>query len=147
MILMYHKVHPDAPTKWWVTPDQFYRQMLELKGYDVVYLDDYDPADAGKAVITFDGIYKNVLQFAAPILSRFNYPFELFITSDQLNGDNAFDSVEPEAHFVSIEECQELILFGGRLQWHTRSHANLKDVFALDEIQRELEIPEEIQAV
>ena len=26
MILVYHKVHPHRPSKWWVSVDQFYRQ-------------------------------------------------------------------------------------------------------------------------
>ena len=93
MILMYHKIYPDSPTMWWVDVDNFYRQMCELKCRKVVSLDDYDPADPDHVVITFDGVYKNVLTFAAPILKDFGYPFELFVTSDYIGKDNSFDTV------------------------------------------------------
>ena len=42
MILMYHKVDLVAPTMWWVTANNFYRQMLELSDREVVFLDDYE---------------------------------------------------------------------------------------------------------
>src|SRR5438270_1008177 len=122
MILMYHKVAPVSPSMWWVKTDEFYRQMWELQDKKVVYLDDYDPNDASHVVVTFDGIYKNVLTYAAPILKKFNYPFELFITSDYLGRNNEFDAVEPLADFTTVEELQELERLGGRVQWHTRSH-------------------------
>ncbi len=82
MILMYHKVHPSSPTEWWVTVDDFYRQMWELQSRRVVYLDDYDLLDSENVVITFDGVYSNVLTYASPILGKFRYPFELFVVGD-----------------------------------------------------------------
>lgn len=145
MILMYHKVHPDSPSMWWVTVNNFYRQMAELKNKDVVYLDDYDPLNKNQAVITFDGIYTNVLEYALPILKYFNYPFELFFTSDYLGLNNDFDTVEPKANFVGTKELMELVRQGGRLQWHTKSHINLKNVSDVNQIKDELTIPEELK--
>ena len=69
MILMYHKVAPETPTMWWVSADAFYRQMWELRGKKVVYLNDYVAGDESNVCITFDGIYDNVYKFAVPILS------------------------------------------------------------------------------
>ncbi|HEX7017306.1 MAG TPA: hypothetical protein VF209_00130, partial [Patescibacteria group bacterium] len=77
---MYHKIHPDSPNMWWVTVDNFYRQLLELEHKEVVYLDEYDPQSQNQVVITFDGVYQNVLEYAAPLLKKFHYPFELFVT-------------------------------------------------------------------
>lgn len=144
MILMYHKIHPDSPTMWWVTVNNFYRQMFEISSKKVVYLDDYDVNDANQVVITFDGVYKNVLEYALPILNHFRYPFELFITSDYIGLGNEFDTVEPYASFASESELIKLVDNRGRLQWHTRSHINLKDITDIDVIQNELSIPDKV---
>lgn len=145
MILMYHKIHPDTPSMWWVSVNEFYRQMVELSNKKVVYLDDYDSKNLDNVVITFDGIYKNVLEYALPILKHFNYPFELFLTSDYIGSDNFFDSVEPLTHFTDFEDLIKLVDGGGRLQWHTRSHPNLKTIIDVDFIQNELSIPNEVR--
>jgi glycosyltransferase involved in cell wall biosynthesis len=147
MILMYHKVAPVSPTIWWVEVDEFYRQMWELKNKKIVYLDDYDPHDNSQVVITFDGIYKNVLQYAAPIMKKFGYPFELFITSNYLGLDNKFDTVEPLAEFTSIEELLELEKLGGRIQWHTHSHPDMLDVSDEVQIVKELSVPISLKEV
>lgn len=145
MILMYHKIHPDSPTMWWVHVNDFYRQMFELSNKEVVYLDDYDSKNKNQVVITFDGVYKNVLDYALPILKFFNYPFELFITTDYIGLDNKFDSVEPNAMFANVNELKELVSYKGRLQWHTKSHINLKEVEDEEIINNELEMPFDIK--
>lgn len=141
MILMYHKVHMNTPTEWWVSVDNFYRQMVELSDKKVVYLDDYDHTDPGMAVITFDGVYQNVLEYAVPIMEKFGYPFELFITSDTIGKGNEFDTVEPLARFASEEELSEMVRRGGRLQWHTKSHPDMKHMTEDDKILSELQVP------
>lgn len=145
MILMYHKVHPNSPTMWWVTVDSFYRQLVELQSWDVVYLDDYDPQNPRHAVITFDGIYQNILQFAAPLLKQFKYPFELFVSGDHIGKSNEFDQVEPLARFTTIAELRELERIGGRIQWHTQSHPDLQKL-SFDAIQTEVIAPAELKA-
>ena len=147
MILMYHKVHPVTPTMWWVSVNQFHRQMLELQSREIVYLDDYDPKNEKHVVITFDGVYQNVLRFAAPFLRKFGYPFELFVTSEFIGGTNEFDSVEPVTEFAGAEELTTLIKMGGRLQWHSKSHIDLSSVRDAAVIDRELEIPDDIKAL
>lgn len=147
MILMYHKVSPDAPTMWWVTVDSFYRQLHALQSRQVVYLDDYDPDDPTHVVITFDGIYRNILQYAAPLLRSFDYPFELFVTSNYIGKDNRFDTPEPFAEFASPEELKELVTLGGRLQWHSRSHPDLKVVHDATRIAIEIDIPDSVRAL
>lgn len=141
---MYHKVHPNSPTIWWVTVNNFYRQMCELKNKDVVYLDDYDNKNPRHVVITFDGVYNNVCEFALPILKHFNYPFELFITSDYIGNDNQFDTVEPNTLFATKEDLTDLVNGGARLQWHSKSHPNLKLVNETKRIIEELSIPESL---
>ncbi|PIY79930.1 MAG: hypothetical protein COY81_00365 [Candidatus Pacebacteria bacterium CG_4_10_14_0_8_um_filter_43_12] len=145
MILMYHKVHPDSPSMWWVTVDQFYRQLSELQAKTVVYLDDYDLKNPDQVVITFDGVYDNVLYYAAPLLKKFGYPFELFITGDYVGKNNRFDVGEAPATFASIQQLTELVKLGGRLQWHTRSHPKLDQITDLGMIKKELSIPAKLK--
>ncbi|MBX9256742.1 glycosyltransferase [Desmonostoc muscorum CCALA 125] len=140
-ILMYHKIFLDSPTMWWVSVHNFYRQMLELKSRNVVYLDKYNPKDSNQFVITFDGIYKNVLDYAVPILHEFGYPFELFISSDYIGKNNSFDQAEPLAEFVTLEDLNVLVESNGRLQWHTKSHPDLTKEQDISNIIFELEIP------
>ena len=144
MILMYHKVYLESPTMWWVTVNNFYRQMVEISNKEVVFLDDYSPDNPNHVVITFDGIYDNVLLYAAPILKHFGYPFELFFTSAYLGKDSAFDTVEPVSNFTTIEQLTKLKSYGGRLQWHTKTHLNLKNINNLESINNELSIPEHL---
>lgn len=144
MILLYHKVDTDNKTHWWVSADTFYRQLVQLSGKKVVYLDDYNPEDPDHVVITFDGIYKNILRYAAPILKKFNYPFELFVTSDYIGKSNKFDGVEPPCDFASESELKELMEMGGRLQWHTKTH---RDITKLSdkEVEKEVTTPERLK--
>ena len=122
---MYHKVDLESPTMWWVTANQFYKQMHDLLEKEVVYLDEYDSNNPDHVVITFDGVYENIYQFAMPILIQFQYPFELFITGGLIGLDNKFDVNEPYTKFASSNSLKELIKNGGRLQWHTNTHPNL----------------------
>lgn len=141
MILLYHKVHPVSSTIWWVDCDNFYRQMTELADKKIVYLDEYDQADPDQVVITFDGVYQNVVEYALPILSHFGYPFELFVTGDYVGKGNEFDAVEPLAPFADQDGLRRLVSAGGRLQWHTASHMDLQFITNQATISAELDLP------
>ena len=145
MILLYHKVALETPTHWWVSADAFDRQMSDLKAFDVVSLDDYDPLNPRHCVITFDGVYENVYLYAFPILRKWGYPFELFVVGDHVGGDNSFDSVEPLARFATADQIAEMCDSGGRVQWHTRSHQRL-DALPEDALELELSVPPELAA-
>ncbi len=146
MILLYHKIDSGNKTQWWVSADTFYRQMAQLKHKKVVYLDDYDPNNSEHVVITFDGVYENLLKYAAPILKKFGYPFELFITGDTIGKGNEFDTVEPPCDFASKDTLRKLIDIGGRLQWHTKTHRKITDVKDL-EVKAEVLPPQSIRSL
>ena len=148
MILLYHKVFLESPTPWWVNSNQFWRQMAELAHRTVVYLDDYDPNNPDQVVITFDGVYENVYQYALPILKSFGYPFELFVVGDTIGQDNTFDqAVEPPARFADRETLAKLIQGGGRLQWHSKTHSDLVKEGDPDKQLKELQVPDELRAL
>ena len=145
MILLYHKIYPEAKTLWWVTPNAFYLQMLDLQNKKVVYLDDYDASDPDQCVITFDGVYDNLWKYAVPILQHFGYPFELFIVGGAVGQGNEFDTVEPNAPFADKEMLSKMVAAGGRLQWHTWSHPVLIGEHSEDTYQRELIVPDDLR--
>ena len=144
MILMYHKISPDAPSMWWVEVHAFFGQLHSLRNRQVVYLDNYDPHNPNHVVITFDGVYRNVLTYAAPLLKYFGYPFELFVSGEHIGKTNEFDTIEPNAEFATNKELKRLVDQGGRLQWHTRSHQNLCESADRVSIEEELAIPQGI---
>jgi len=144
MILMYHKVDADVRSMWWVSADAFRAQMHALKRYQVVTLDDYDPANGRQAVITFDGVYEDVYRFAFPILKEFGYPFELFVVGDTIGGDNAFDTVEPLTRFCTVEQLRAMQAHGGRVQWHTASHQKMAGMSA-EALEAEIRVPDALR--
>lgn len=147
MILCYHKIDIETKTKWWLSADTFYRQMIDLQHKKVVYLDDFDPINPNHAVITFDGVYANLTQYALPILKYFGYPFELFIIGKYIGKDNSFDSIEPLTDFASVENLKKMISLGGRLQWHTHSHTRLTGDETQEALEKELSIPQELKTL
>ncbi len=141
MILCYHKIHPTPKTHWWITVDRFYRQMAALQSYDVVPLDRYDASDPNQAVITFDGVYDNILAHALPVMRQFSYPFELFVIGDWIGRENVFDQVvEPPCWFADLDQIDALVAGGARVQWHTRSHRQFT-LLDREEIAAELTVP------
>jgi len=147
MIICYHKVHPEVKSYWYVSVDQFDRHMAALRAYDVVHLDEYDPKNPRHAVITFDGIYGNIAEYALPILEKYGYPFELFIVGDYIGRENDFDQhVEPPCTFADFEQLKLLVSKGGRVQWHTATHKRLSGL-SFSDLQRELTPPDQLRSL
>jgi hypothetical protein len=115
----------------------------ELEGSEFVYLDDYDPKNTKHVVVTFDGPYSVILEYAAHELFRRSIPFELYVIGDYINGNNEFDTVEPLTNFCTLEELKTLVDLGGRLQWHTRTH-QLGNSNSTEDILREFTVPDEL---
>ena len=144
MILLYHKVALEAATEWWVSADAFDRQLAALAAYEVVHLADYDSANPRHVVITFDGVYENVYEYAFPLLRKWGYPFELFVTGNYIGGDNAFDAIEPLTRFCTLEQLREMADAGGRLQWHTATHRKLAGL-PESQLAQEIEVPRHLR--
>lgn len=145
MILMYHKVAQPVLSPWFVSPDCFRRQMEDIRrrGFRVVYLEDYNPADSRQLVITFDDVYSHLVQTAAPILREFGFPFELFI----LGGEQIDKGPEPSVPYATHDDLRALIAAGGRLQWHTMTHVNLQNALSDAELDHELTVPESFRQI
>lgn len=145
MILMYHKIDIEAKSRFWVSIKDFERQMTELKRKKVVSLYDYDRNNPDHVVITFDGVYENVFQYAYPILKKFKYPFHLFIISDFIGKDNSFDSSEPLTNFASLQQLKEMSQNGAYLEWHTKTHKQFNPDISEEELVSELTVPDKLK--
>lgn len=144
MILTFHKVSFINPSPWWISADEFIQILDELKYKNFVYLDEYDPYNEQHVVITFDGPYECLFEFAIQILHERAIPFELFVIGDYIGENNEFDEIEPLTNFMSLEMLASAIKYGARLQWHTRSH-QIKNPEDFEEVNYEFQTPEELK--
>ncbi len=143
MILMYHKVDIITPTTWWVTPADLEQHISRLGARQFVYLDDYT-STSDQAVITFDDAYENVCLHALPILRAHRLPFEVFVVGNTLGAWNDFDPGEPATRHMTLEQLGDVVRSGGRIQWHTRSHRDLRQLSTSD-VEDELDVPTDLR--
>lgn len=143
MILMYHKVDLVAPTTWWVTAQDFDRQLEELRGRRFVFLSDYRDPELD-VCITFDDACENLLRHAVPALGRRSLPFEVFVIGSKLGAWNREDTSEPLTRYMTLEGLEAVVAAGGRLQWHTANHRNLIELETSD-IVEELSVPNRLR--
>jgi peptidoglycan/xylan/chitin deacetylase (PgdA/CDA1 family) len=87
-ILMYHRVSPsDVYDQLTVTPERFARQMAFLRKHFrvITLLQAIEELERGGkvqagAVVTFDDGYRDNLEFALPVLIRYEIPATIFVT-------------------------------------------------------------------
>lgn len=135
MIYTYHIVKSKINDTITITPWRFFLDMLKLMNKQVIYLEDYDTNNQNQVVITFDDGYINFKKYALPILKIFRYPFELFVVGDWV-GKNGF---------LSQDDLKEIVSVGGRLEYHTKTHANLEELKTNEEIFEEISVPENLK--
>jgi len=100
-ILMYHKIGPVAYSEYWVTTDNFVKQLQALKAYGYTPVSLYDVMDcrAGlrslppkPVVITFDDGYDCVAKIACPAMESVGFKgVTQFIPTGRVGGDNSWD--------------------------------------------------------
>ena len=140
MILTYHKIAwsvKDEITTDWLS---FLRQMFRLRKKKVLYLDDYDPADESHVILTFDDGYKSIVTWALPVLRWFRYPFEVFVVADFFYG--AENGAKQWCH---SDDLRKIVRCGGRLQYHSKSHPRLDEINSVEELEKEIQIPDDIK--
>jgi peptidoglycan/xylan/chitin deacetylase (PgdA/CDA1 family) len=114
-IVMYHAIDP-RPHPYAVRPQSFRRQIALLaERYRVIPLralvepglDDGVP----EVVITFDDAYRDVLEYAYPVLEGLRLPWTVFVPTAFIGGTNGWDAgvtgVQPRA-IMSADELAAL---------------------------------------
>lgn len=139
---MYHQVGQPAPkgTPYrglTVHPRDFKRQMTWLHrfGYRGLSMRDITPylqgQKQGKVVgITFDDGYRNVFQYALPVLQELGFTSTNYFVAHQLDGGNVWDYEKkiPHSDLMSAEEMKLWAQAGQEVGSHTLDHVHLPEV-------------------
>lgn len=90
---MLHRVLPESPdtppdSTFTITIKQFEKFLISRKNETVHRLCDWKKIRGqGGYILTFDDGYKDNLEYALPLLEKYNVPATIFITSGFINGD------------------------------------------------------------
>ena len=126
VIFVYHHVDSETPAITSVTPERFaeHLEFLEKENFHVrPLLEILRAIEAGQPVkdktvaLTFDDGYNSVLETAMPMLASRNWPFTVFVSTD--NSDRGYGS------YLGWDELRELSENGATIGNHTRTHAHL----------------------
>ncbi len=119
-VLMYHAVddHIDGSEELFVSPAEFYKQMkyLHEQKYTTLTFNDIDDYHKYKnpILITFDDGYKDLYQYAFPILKEFNFKATVFLITGYVDHPGYLSQKE-------ISEMSGVFSF----ESHTVSHPQL----------------------
>lgn len=132
-IMMYHHVdYAGEPQPNWVSPERFERHMAYLKkhGFKVLSLDELvetaggqKPFSGKRVVITFDDGNEDNYIYAFNILKKYGFPAIIFVPSDFVNTPG----------YLNWEQMKEMINGGVAIGSHTRRHAYLPDLSAVEQ--------------
>lgn len=121
-VLMYHAVsdNPWGDTTLFVSIKNFELQMKYLydNGYTPLFLSEIDSAKNydKPIVVTFDDGYKNIYDYAYPILKKYNVKSSFYLITDWMDGDTY---ISPEM----VVELDKSKLF--EIGVHTKTHVKL----------------------
>jgi len=132
-VMMYHHVETtDNYRANSVSPENFERHMAYLRdhGFKVLSFEDLvrltregRRPPRKSAVITFDDGYADNYELAYAILKKFNFPAIIFVPTDFINTDG----------YLSWEQIREMVQNGISIGSHSRRHAYLPDLSALEQ--------------
>lgn len=145
VILTFHHVRPRredsgfAPNRLLeITPEFLDRVLEELGalGFDLVGLDDVPgrlqstiPDAKPFAVLTFDDGYRDVAEYAAPVLRRHGAPWTFFVTTDFADGRGRLWWLELEEAIRRLDRVAVRLSDGTRIAAATGSAAQKQAVF------------------
>jgi peptidoglycan/xylan/chitin deacetylase (PgdA/CDA1 family) len=149
VILMYHAVGREPPSRYVVPQARFGRQMAWLKwrGYQVMSLRDLLAhrrenrlPPPRSVILTFDDGYADNWELASPTLQRYGFAATVFLVSGALGGVPTWTS-EPalkDRPLLTISQIRDLMAAGIEIGAHTRTHPSLTAV--ADPMTRESEV-------
>ena len=137
-VYYYHRVGPfrdGAPLKMNVSPDAFREHMSVLaRRAHPVSLDalvacarDRRSFPRGAVAVTFDDGYKDLMEFALPVLREFKIPAAFFIVSRGIGGIDSWVSIDrlPNEPVMSWDDVKRLRDEGMTIGSHSATHGPL----------------------
>lgn len=124
VVLQYHHISDTTPRSTSIRPELFMQHMafLQSDGFTVLPLPELvAKMKQGEALpdkvvaITFDDGYISVFETARPILERFNYPYTVFVTTDQVGSNRLF---------MTWDQLRALRDSGATIANHSKTHAH-----------------------
>lgn len=146
LVCYFHHVSPYVNHYTALKPSSF-RRGIEglLEGFgpalDPSNLEDVTKClgcETPKFLVTFDDGYKNVLDFALPILDDLGVRAVHFLISDAVANGACSGIAQPRAPFLNRKDVEVLLSHGHRVGAHTRTHRPLSGLHQ-DEAQVELD--------
>lgn len=147
-VLFYHRVADTSPTPWTISNRDFAKHIHYLKRhFEVVSLATLqarmnEPSGEKMMVaLTFDDGYAENFDRAVPLLLKEGIPFTYFVSSDYILTQTPFPhdtklglNLRPN----TPEQIRFLADHGVTIGGHTRSHANMGQLTATDQIRDEI---------
>ncbi len=162
-ILMFHNVRPSdgrayAPNQpLEITPEFLETTLSLLKGldYDIVPVGEIADRLAGEgeqrfAALTFDDGYRDNIEFAAPILQRYNAPYAIYVTTGFADRTARLWWLELEAAIGALDQIEMNVLghrFSGPARTLNEKHQTYLAAYAFLREQEEQAMLDQIAAL
>jgi len=138
-VLMYHHVGPAQPgtlPRLTISPDEFRKQVewLAANGYHgisarawIEWCEQGTPLPPKPVLFTFDDAYKDIAEYALPILGHHGFSAVVFVVTQRLGATNDWDAdVTPtRLPLMTAEQIVEWHRRGIEFGSHTQTHADL----------------------
>ncbi|WP_162609507.1 polysaccharide deacetylase family protein [Flavonifractor sp. An82] len=120
-----------------ISKDRFFKTIIKLKetgvefsSLNALFLNEETNVPFVRVAITFDDVYKSVIDNAVPILNELNIPFAFFITNELIDKKN----------YISSKDIQELVENPiCELGFHSNNHVGLRDYKDKNEVVKQIE--------
>lgn len=139
-VYYYHRVGPfraGAPPKMNVSPEAFREHMsvLARRAHPVpidelvACVQDRRPVPRGAVAVTFDDGYKDLMEFALPVLREFRIPATFFVVSGGVGGIDSWNAIAglPNEPVMSWDDLKRLRDEGMAIGSHSATHARLDE--------------------
>lgn len=143
-VLTYHKVDPKPELGvTCIHPNTFEKQieLLVSMGYSFSTISGLadNSNDHQQVAISFDDGYKNIADYAFPVLSRLNIPATVFVITDFIGRDNRWDVALGGIHYshLEAEDIRKLHRAGWEIGSHSLTHQSLRGLTQV-ELRRQL---------
>ena len=135
-VLVYHSINTDK-SKLSLAIDNFEKQInfLNKLGFQTANFDNIDKNKKKQIIITFDDGYKDVCQYALPILKKYDFKATCFLVSNLIGKKNTWDLLRNDfisKNLMNKEDINEWIKNGMFIGSHSHNHNDLTKLNKFD---------------